>query len=147
VLDDAPGSREDRFEHDLQFEPMAQACARAGIELDPVAWDDPAVRPNDYDAAVVGTTWDYVERLDEFLDRLGQIDATTRLINPLGVMRWNADKGYLRELAGRGVPIVPTQWCERANAGAILHAAKELGVERVVVKPRVGACAWRQALV
>ena len=93
----------------------------------------------DWEAVVIRSPWDYQDAPATFLAVCEAIDASTaRLANPLPVVRWNLDKGYLRRLAARGVPIVPTAWGERltgAHADA-LHA--RFGGE-IVVKPTVSA--------
>jgi glutathione synthase/RimK-type ligase-like ATP-grasp enzyme len=58
---------------------------------------------------VVRDTWDYVDRLEEFL---AWADAVPRLANPAAVLRWNTDKRYLRALRTAAVPVVPTTWVE-----------------------------------
>ena len=50
-------------------------------------------------------------------------------------MRWNLDKTYLRSLAERGVPIVPTAWRERLQRGKLATLFDEAGREEIVVKP------------
>ena len=61
------------------------------------------------------------------------------LANPLDVVRWNLDKGYLRDLEAAGVPIVPTQWGEDLAPAAIAEARRGFGAVTVIVKPTVGA--------
>ena len=39
-------------------------------------------------------------------------------MNPLPAVEWNIDKTYLRALASRGVPIVPTEWVVDAERWA-----------------------------
>ncbi len=56
---------------------------------------------------VVRSCWDYVSRRDEFLAWATRVP---NLANPAAVLAWNTHKGYLRELAVRDVPIVPTTW-------------------------------------
>ena len=63
------------------------------------------------------------------------------MLYPPAVVRWNADKHYLRDLAERGVPVVPTTFVDTgAEQGAVLdefltrHPCAEL-----VAKPAVGA--------
>jgi glutathione synthase/RimK-type ligase-like ATP-grasp enzyme len=70
---------------------------------------------------------------------LGQLDrwaaAGARLVNPLPVLRWNADKAYLLDFEARGVPIVPSR-IAKALASADLEAARgAFACERLVVKP------------
>jgi hypothetical protein len=55
------------------------------------------------------------------------------------VVRWNADKRYLRELAERGATTVPTLWLDDAGPDDVLAAIAEFATDRVVVKRQVGA--------
>jgi hypothetical protein len=46
-------------------------------------------------------------------EAMARIAATgVPLANDLATLRWNSDKSYLRDLARRGVTIVPTRWGE-----------------------------------
>jgi hypothetical protein len=86
------------------------AWREAGIDGEIVRWDDPGVDWSAYDAAVVRSVWDYTHRRAEFLDWARRVESVSRLLNPAGVLAYNTDKTYLREL---GVPIVPTHWSAR----------------------------------
>ena len=137
-------TRDDHWEHDLEFPPLRVGCAGAGIELEAVVWDDPALAIDRFDAFVVGTTWDYPEKPARFGERLAAIAERRPLFNPLPTLRWNLHKSYLRDLAACGVAVVPTLWRQRADAESIHRAFDELDAEEIVVKPVVGAGAWRQ---
>lgn len=147
MLSSHPSPRADAWEHDRQYEPMRRACAELDIDLRVTIWDDPALDPSAYDAFVIGTTWDYTAKPDLFLSTLERLSARKRLLNPLEIVRWNLHKSYLNDLEGRGASIVPTLWRERADASTIERSFEELGTDVVVVKPQIGAAAWRQALV
>jgi hypothetical protein len=85
---------------------LIEALGRCGVAAEEVAWDadvDWAV----FDLVVVRSTWDYVERLEEFL---AWAESVPRLANPASVLRWNTDKHYLAEFAAAGVPVVPTTY-------------------------------------
>lgn len=144
---DHPDARADHFEYELEIGALTPACAAAGIELVPVIWDDPGFDPARFDAVVVGTCWDYMEKPDAFMAVLERIDRATRLFNPLGMIRWNSRKTYLKELADRGAPTIPTVWADRADAATIAGAFDTLGSADIVVKPVLGAGAWRQARI
>lgn len=92
-----------------------------------------------FDAVVVRSTWDWFEAPTEFLATLAAIDASTRLANPIELLRWNLAKYYLRDLEAHGVPIVPTIWCDRWDADAVIDARRQLASEELVVKPVTGA--------
>ncbi|MFI0445224.1 RimK family alpha-L-glutamate ligase [Actinomadura sp. 6N118] len=86
---------------------LSAALTAEGLGAEVVSWDDPDADWGSYDLVVVRTTWDYTARLDEFL---AWADRVPRLLNPPGVLRWNTDKRYLRDLDEAGVPVVPTRW-------------------------------------
>jgi len=147
MLADHPRRRTDHWELDREYGPMRAACAERGVDLELVVWDDASVDPSAFDAAVIGTTWDYAERPESFLARLEALEAAIPLFNPTRVVRWNLDKRYLADLERRGAPIVPTQFAERADDATIAAAFDRLEADELVVKPLVGASAWRQVRV
>ena len=103
----------------------------------PLVWDDPRVDWSQVALVLVRTTWDYTERLSEYLAWVDLVDAVTVLRNPASVIRWNSHKSYLRDLAARGVPTVPTVWL--GAGGDDIAAIAVSGWDRVVVKPSVSA--------
>lgn len=127
---------------DEDMPPLLAACARAGIEAEVRAWDDATVSWSRYDGAVLRSPWDYHARLPDFLAWCMRADAATRLLNPLDVVRWNTDKHYLADLAGAGVPVVPTRFVEPdAEPLPALESALAAFPEaaELVVKPTVSA--------
>lgn len=133
----------------LTDDELLTVCAlRAhGVEASPAVWDDPSVDWAAYAAVIVRSCWDYHFRLPEFLAWVGRLEAGGVAVwNPPAMLRWNADKTYLRELAARGVPVVPTSWIERGAATTLHGLLHEAGWDQAVVKPSVSASArdtWR----
>ena len=126
---------------------LIEPLARRGIAAEPVVWDDPAARWTEYDAVVIRSCWDYHERHDEFLAWVGELEAAgVPLFNPPAVVRWNADKAYLRVLEAAGTAIVPTLWTEPGEPATLAALLEEAGWDEAVVKPVVSAGArntWR----
>lgn len=118
---------------DEDLPPLAEALRGAGADASVAVWDDDGVPWASFDLAVVRSTWDYANRRAEFLDWAAHVARVTRLRNHEPILRWNTDKHYLRELAARGVPIVPTHWIEPGDAASIPWTGD------VVVKPAVSA--------
>ncbi len=147
MLKDNPEARKDYWEHDLEFGALAPACLAAGIELTTCIWDDPGFDATAWDAAVIGTCWDYMQKPQAFIETLERIATQTRLLNPIDIVRWNQRKTYLKDLAARGAPTIETLWADRADAATIAGAFDALGCDDIVVKPVVGASAWRQARI
>jgi hypothetical protein len=89
--------------------PLRDALRARGVTVDAVTWDDPQADWDAYDLAVLRSTWDYAARRDEFVAWAHRVP---RLANPAGVVEWNTDKHYLRDLAAAGVPVTPTTFVE-----------------------------------
>ena len=136
---------------DEDMPPLLLALRDQDVQVDTPCWDDPDVDWSRYDVAAIRSTWDYAERLDEFLDWSERCADQTHLVNPPPVLRWNTDKHYLVHLAHAGVPVVPTRFVE-PGADAGLELARFLAggagavsvgecgeVGEFVVKPSVGA--------
>lgn len=125
---------------DEDLAPLLDALRAAGAEADVADWDDDAVDWSRYDLALLRSTWDYAERLPDFLAWAERAAARTRLLNPPDVLRWNTDKHYLAELERAGVAIVPSRFVEPGDApDAALDAFLSTQAREFVVKPAVGA--------
>ena len=144
TLPGSPTRRPDAFEHDLYLEAVRAGLGARGTVTD-IDWRAPLETLAQFDAAILGTPWDYTEAKDEFLVRLGELEqAGVTVCNPLAVVRWNSDKLYLKELGERGAVTIPTLWPERAGPADVLAAFDHFDTDRVVVKRRVGAGAIGQ---
>ncbi len=106
---------------------LVAALRQRGLHARWLSWDDPEAL--DADLVILRATWDYIDRLDEFLDWSTRV---ANLLNPPAVVAWNTDKRYLGDLVDGG----------RADrAEQLLRAGEKVRVPKgeVVVKPAVGA--------
>ena len=106
-------------------------------EAELAAWDDPAVDWARFDVAVLRSTWNYHDRLEDFLDWARAASEVTRLLNPVATVEWNTDKRYLADLAAAGIPVVPTTFV--APGETVPDDAVVALDGHLVVKPSVGA--------
>ncbi len=144
TLPRSPTRRADAFEHDLLFDALNAGLA-GRAELTGIDWRASMAELARFDLAYLGTPWDYTEAKDEFLVRLAELEAAgVTVCNPVEVIRWNADKFYLKDLAARGAVTIPTLWPESAGPEDVARAFDHFGCDRVVVKRRVGAGAVGQ---
>lgn len=123
------------FDSDREFHD--RAFAERGLEVAHVPWDDLAVPWEETDLMVLRSTWDYSERLDEFLAWLQSVSAlsSVSIHNPPAVVRWNLDKRYLSDLGRRGVPVVPIAYATTITE--TWAAIDAIEAAEVVVKPTV----------
>ncbi len=144
TLPSSPTRRPDAFEHDLQLAALREGFGERA-EIQDIDWRAPLEQLTGFDLAYLGTPWNYTEAKDEFLARLAALEAAgVTVCNPVEVIRWNADKLYLKELEERGAPSIPTLWPENPGRSEVLAAMDHFGCDKVVVKRRVGAGAVGQ---
>ncbi len=115
----------------------AYAPLRAlGVEVEAVPWTRGNVAWSSYSLVVIRSTWDYQDDPDAFLGVLEEIERQgVALENPLELVRWSLDKSYLRDVAARGVPIVPTVFRDRLFPGGLARLFDEVGSDQAVIKP------------
>lgn len=114
---------------DADDDVLVPALAAVGVTASWAPWD----AAPEAELVVLRSTWDYPERRGEFLDWCERVP---RLANPAAVVRWSTDKAYLRDLAERGVPVVPTRLLA---PGEPLPSDVDATPHGVVLKPAVGA--------
>ena len=134
-------------EPDPDETPLLEALRSAGVHAELRAWDDPAV---DWSAArltVLRSTWNYPHDPRAFARWLAQVDAASHLVNPISVANWNLHKGYLLDLARRGVRIAPTELVEKADKRLLQTVMERRSWSDVVVKPAVSAASYRTVRV
>lgn len=123
-------------DYDISFDAMAEL----GWQVDTVPWRDTSIEWDDYDAVYICTPWDYPEDSDLFMRVLETIDASSaHLLNPLSLVKWTLAKTYLRDLEKRGAEIVPSIWFDDIDAAQMPRWFEQLGTDKVVIKPDVGA--------
>ncbi|MBV8930843.1 MAG: hypothetical protein JO152_17110 [Mycobacteriaceae bacterium] len=108
-------------------EGLVAALRSRGLHARWLSWDDPATLRADL--VILRATWDYVDRLDEFLPWTRQV---SHLLNAPEAVAWNTDKRYLVDLERAGVATVPTSVFAPGERVQLPTAPE------VVVKPSIG---------
>ena len=120
------------------------ALAALGARAQPLVWSDARVRWEELDGVLIRSCWDYHLRSLEFHEWLDRLDrAGVPAWNSTSTVRWNADKGYLLDLASRGVATVPTLVVARGQPESVETAAASNGWTRFVVKPAISASGYQ----
>lgn len=122
------------------FDLLAPIMHRAGLAFDIVRWDAPDLWARGFDAAIIRSCWDYPERPEAFVAALQAMqEGGLRVFNAPDIVRWNARKTYLQDLAAAGVPGIDTLWLERVTPQAVGRAFSDLDAAEIVLKPQIGA--------
>ncbi|ADG78913.1 ATP-grasp domain-containing protein OS=Tsukamurella paurometabola (strain ATCC 8368 / DSM /CCUG 35730 / CIP 100753 / JCM 10117 / KCTC 9821 / NBRC 16120/ NCIMB 702349 / NCTC 13040) OX=521096 GN=Tpau_2306 PE=4 SV=1 [Tsukamurella paurometabola] len=95
---------------DASGQGIQAALKAAGHEAEAAVWTDSAVDWEQFDAVVLTDVWDYAQRYDDFLGWAWRAASQSLVLNPEPLVRWYADKRYLRDYESEGLPIVPTEF-------------------------------------
>lgn len=109
---------------------LLPALEQEDVDVALPVWSDPDVDWAAFDAVVVRSTWDYFDHPADFRAWVERVGPAVAFFNPPDVVLWNAHKGYLRDLAERGVPVVDTLWVAGGERA-------EVPYDEAVVKPAV----------
>ncbi|MDP6538661.1 MAG: hypothetical protein QF903_07290 [Planctomycetota bacterium] len=121
--------------------PLWAALERLGVGVDRPGWDEEGVDWGAFELVVVRAAWNYHHAPRRFLAWADAVARDAVLCNPPSLLRWNSEKTYLRELAGRGLPVAPTVWLAVGEDFDLREELAERGWERAFLKPVVGAVA------
>lgn len=145
LLPDKDGRRGDAFEFDEQMGKLIPAFAQYDLQLETVLWQDAPAKAASYDMMMPLMVWDYAQgKRREFLNTMAKAAEKTQLLNSYKVLEWNTDKNYLDVLAKKGAPVISTLSVDGITKSGITRAFQTLKTDHIVIKPRIGAGAWRQ---
>jgi glutathione synthase/RimK-type ligase-like ATP-grasp enzyme len=118
------------------------------IEAKAVVWDGQETDWSEFDQVIIRSCWDYHLRLPEFLAWIAVLESRdVDLQNNGALVRWNADKHYLRQLEQCGISIPETHWLGEHEEAALSGILAAHGWDSAVVKPTVSATAHGTRLV
>lgn len=148
LLPGADDRRVDAHELDEQMEALVPAFQEEGMKIETVLWQNILDQADSFDLVLPLLVWDYVEGSNHqlFLSTMEKVEEKTLLRNSLETLRWNGNKQYLEELQRKGAPVIPSITVQQVSTENITAAFQTLGASKLVIKPLVGANAWRQVL-
>ena len=123
---------------------LKEALVQAGASVLPVVWDDNNVCWQDFRILVLRSVWDYHLRTRDFIRWVSTMQSQgLPLANPASVVLRNAHKSYLKDMEHRGMSMVPSRFCQGTVLREIDIAFTEFSCDTLVIKPLIGASAYR----
>jgi glutathione synthase/RimK-type ligase-like ATP-grasp enzyme len=116
---------------------LLHALRRLGVTTEPAVWEDPHYPWDAARACVIRSAWDYAYRRPAFLAWARRVARSVPLWNSADVVEWNTHKQYLVDLAGRGVPTVPTVVLPAGTPARLSALLEEHGWSDVILKAAV----------
>ena len=111
-----------------------------GWECEFIPWDQSNINWNNFDLAIIRSTWDYQDRIQEFLDVLENINLSNCILeNSLELVKWNIDKSYLKELSKKKIQIVPSLFYESYSKKILSDSFSFFSTNKLIIKPAISA--------
>lgn len=108
------------------------------LNIEKVIWNDPRVNWENYSLAILKSPWDYFDLIEEFYSWLDFLEAKNiKLLNPIEVVRWNANKQYLQEIEAAGLKITPSFFLQNKESVNLEHFFEKFNTNKLIVKPCV----------
>lgn len=119
---------------------LLPALDALGVTAEPVVWSSHAAMWTAFDAVIIRSCWDYHLHSAAFHTWLDRLEKSGLVVwNPPPLVRWNADKRYLIDLAERGVPTIRTSIVQRGRGEEVERIVAAEEWTRFVIKPAVSA--------
>lgn len=120
-------------------QPLIAEAKKVNIEIIPVIWNE-LLQPENYDALIFRSPWDYYKRFEEFNIWLTALEKSkVKTFNPIDVIKYNMDKNYLFHLEQKGIRICPSILIKNKNEMHLKEIMNKKSWHTVVVKPTVSA--------
>jgi hypothetical protein len=120
---------------------LKEALERKGLKAHRTYWDNPDFDWTRTRYAIFRTTWDYFDRIEEFMPWLEKTAELTQFINPISLLKWNMDKHYLRDLQQNGIEIPDTIFIEKGEKRALSEISKDKIWTEFILKPAISGAA------
>eukprot|EP01136_Pigoraptor_vietnamica_P021280 Opistho-1_new@71241 len=106
--------------------------------VEKVIWNDASITWENYDLAILKSPWDYFDLIADFYDWLAMLkNKNIRLLNPIDIVKWNADKHYLHDIAKAGLKVAPCIYLSKGENIDLNNYFKVFNAEQFIVKPCV----------
>lgn len=113
--------------HDPDLSLLVDAFTLRGIAAGVLPWQE--IEPTPEQSVMIRSCWDYYREPGRFAAWCQALDECQ---NSANYVHWNMDKGYLLQLASRGIPVIPTALNEQSFSRLPI-------VPEYIVKPRISA--------
>lgn len=148
LLPSTEDRRVDAYELDEQMQALKPAFDQFGLELDVLLWQTAKEKADQYDLFLPLLVWDYVEddNPTKLIQVLKFLQNKSKVLNDVDTIIWNSNKNYLQELQKKGAPTIESIIIPKVSEDIVNDCFDKWNTDKLVIKPLVGANAWRQIL-
>lgn len=109
-----------------------------GYQITKEIWNNAAVKWEEYDLVILKSPWDYFDLIEDFYTWLAKLESKkVRLLNPIHIVKWNADKHYLQEIEKSGLKVTPSAFLSKGEAIHLTNYFELFNTDQLIIKPCV----------
>jgi glutathione synthase/RimK-type ligase-like ATP-grasp enzyme len=109
-----------------------------GLSIEKVIWNDKDVLWENYNLAILKSPWDYFDLIEDFYNWLAMLQSkNVKLLNPIEIVKWNADKHYLKDIAQAGLNVAQSIFLNKGENINLTNYIEVFNGEPFIVKPCV----------
>lgn len=109
-----------------------------GYHITKEIWNDAEVKWENYDLLILKSPWDYFDLIEDFYKWLTKLEnQKVRLLNPISIVKWNADKHYLQEIEKAGLKVTPSIFLSKGDQINLANYFQLFNTQQLIVKPCV----------
>jgi len=106
--------------------------------LEKVIWNDPQVNWEEFDLVIIKSPWDYFNLIEDFYLWLAKLKSKNiKVLNPIDILIWNADKHYLNNIAAAGLNVTPSIFTTKGKKIELTPYFTTFNTAQLIVKPAV----------
>ncbi len=107
-----------------------------GLSIKKVIWNNPEVNWEQYDLAILKSPWDYFDHVNDFYQWIDQLSKCgVRLLNPPEIVKWNADKHYLKDIDAQQLAVTPSAFLNQTSSPDLRMYFEKWQTDRLIIKP------------
>ncbi|TKC05712.1 hypothetical protein FA048_18545 [Pedobacter polaris] len=109
-----------------------------GLNIIKEIWNNDQVKWEDYDLAIIKSPWDYFDLIEDFYAWVSKLEQkNVRLLNPIDIVKWNADKHYLKDIEKAGLKVTPSIFFTKKDEINLQDYFSRFQTDKFIVKPVV----------
>ena len=109
-----------------------------GYRITKEIWNDASIKWEEYELVILKSPWDYFDLIEDFYTWLAKLEnLNVRLLNPIHIIKWNADKHYLQEIEKSGLKITPSIFIAKGDQINLVSYFEFFNTNQLIIKPCV----------
>ena len=125
----------------LEDEILFESLRKRGLVVTRKSWSDKNFDWSNTNFAIIRSTWDYFDKIDEFSQWLTNVKDKLVLINSFNLIKWNLNKSYLLDFSKKKINIASSIFVNSTNFITLKTLFNQTNWEEAIIKPAISGAA------